>query len=291
MKYKLRVESPERGVYVHTFAIKRNNAFSMKVLHCSDVHIDSSDCDRDLLKKHLEQADYVKIFGDLFDLMQSKHDKRRSYNELKEKYKSDNYIDLVVEDAVDFFKPYAKKIIFVSLGNHETSVIKNTGTNPISIFCSRLRSYGSQVIEGSYAGFQVDRFENDGKFVDKKVYYYHHGHGTNAQKTEGTLELDGDKARVPNADIVLKGDNHYKWHNPGQTSVWLNGMFRMESKVQHHIRLGTYKKFTFTDGWAVQKGLKPTSIGGWFINYRHLITGKTRASRTHKIVFDVQDAQ
>lgn len=265
-------QTTEPGVYVIRYLLSGTRARvgrCLRILNISDVHIDSLDSDRELLAKHLQQADVVKIFGDLFDLMQSKNDKRRNYGELKEKYKVGNYIDAVVEDAVQFFKPFAHKIVFVSVGNHETAIINHLGTNPISIFCSRLRSLGSPVIEGSYQGFQIDlisRFKTKAT-IARIVNAYHHGHGTNAQKTEGALEIEGDKAKFPNADFVLKGDNHYKWHNPGQNSYWITDRFKLIQRVQHHIRLGTYKKPQFANGWAVEKGFKPTPIGGWFVDH------------------------
>ena len=48
----------------------------------SDVHWDSKDCDRKLLKKHLnsalEQDAAIIIIGDFFDLMEGRNDMRRS---------------------------------------------------------------------------------------------------------------------------------------------------------------------------------------------------------------------
>lgn len=265
------VKQTQRGVYLFRYTIKPKAGDKIKILNISDVHLDSEKCDRDLLKSHCEKADFIKIYGDLFDLMQGKHDRRRSYSDLKDKHKAINYIDLVVMDAVEFFAPFAKKLIFVSLGNHESSVVANTGTNPLSVFSSRLRlEHGSNVVEGSYQGFIIDSFfqqNTQKKIIGSYITAYHHGHGGAPQKTEGTLEIEGDKAKYPNADIIVKGHNHFRWHNPGQTRYWLNTSYFVEERVQHHVRLGTYKRPEFTDGWSVEKGFKPTSVGGYFFNY------------------------
>jgi predicted phosphodiesterase len=286
---KITTEQPDKGVFVFRYNIpKKSVGRIMRVLNCSDIHIDSKDCDRELLKKHLDECDYVKIYGDLFDLMQGKHDKRRSNSDMKDKYLRTNYIDRVVMDAVEFFKPYAKKLLFVGLGNHETSVISNAGTNPISAFCMMMRMEGSSVIEGTYQGFIIDHIEygrNPQWFSIKTAF--HHGHGGAPQKTEGTLEIEGDKAKFPNVDIVVKGHNHFKWHNPGQTRFWLTNKGTVEKKVQHHIRLGTYKATNFTEGWAVEKGFKPNTTGSYFIDYRFVIGSD---GKSHKMLFDVVSA-
>ena len=53
-----------------------------RYLFLSDVHFDSTHCDRDLLTKHLDEAlamnASVLVFGDWFDLMQGMYDPRRS---------------------------------------------------------------------------------------------------------------------------------------------------------------------------------------------------------------------
>lgn len=271
---KIITEQPDKGVFVFNYhGFKKSVGRIIRILNCSDVHIDSKDCNRELLKKHLEQCDYVKIYGDLFDLMQGKHDKRRSHSDMKNQYLKSNYIDKVVLDAVEFFKPYAKKLLFVGLGNHETSVISNAGTNPISAFCMMMRMHGSEVIEGTYQGFIVDHIK-DPRPSNKNAgftvkYAFHHGHGGAPQKTEGTLEIEGDKAKFPNVDIIVKGHNHFKWHNPGQTRFWLTEKGKVIKKVQHHIRLGTYKESNFTEGWSVEKGFKPNATGSYFIDYNY----------------------
>jgi len=283
---------PDKGVTVFRYSPKNlKNGRLMRILNCSDIHLDSHQCDRELLKKHCDEADYIKIYGDLFDLMQGRNDKRRSLSDLKDKYKASNYIDEVVKDAAEFFKPYAKKLIFVGQGNHESSVIHNIGTNPLSAFCLLMRMYGSNVVEGTYQGYIVDQFKQPTGTGNMNTITtaFHHGSGGAPQKTEGTLEIEGDKAKFPNADLVMKGHNHFKWHNPGQTRYWLNKNYKVEKRVQHHIRLGTYKASKFTDGWEVEKGFKPTPLGGYFIDYIIQRTGND--SDAAKIIFEVKSAE
>lgn len=288
---KITHSQPDLGVTVFRFEPKKLKVgLVIKILNCSDIHLDSKQCDRELLKRHCQEADYIKIYGDLFDLMQGRNDKRRSLSDLKDKYKTTNYIDEVVKDAAEFFKPFAKKLLFVGQGNHESSVIHNIGTNPLSAFCLLMRMYGSNVVEGSYQGFIVDTFKSpySSGNLNTITTAFHHGSGGAPQKTEGTLEMEGDKAKFPNADIVMKGHNHFKWHNPGQTRYWLNKNYNVEKRVQHHVRLGTYKSGKFTDGWEVEKGFKPTSLGGYFVNYVFL---RREHNNSSKMKFEIHSAE
>ena len=126
----------------------------------SDVHWDSKDCDRKLLKKHLnsalEQDAAIIIIGDFFDLMEGRNDMRRSNTARAEHY-APNYLQKVVMDAAEWLQPYAKNIAMISNGNHETSVAKHTQVQPLTWLCYELRKQGSQVIEGEYQGFFVVR--------------------------------------------------------------------------------------------------------------------------------------
>ena len=81
------------------------------VLILSDVHYDSKNCDRAMLTKHLKQAQErgAKVFlnGDFLDLMGGKYDPRNTLpGGLRPEYRGTDYFDLVIEDAVEFLKPY-----------------------------------------------------------------------------------------------------------------------------------------------------------------------------------------
>ena len=69
----------------------------------SDHHFDSTKCDREKLKKHhnlaKEKEAGIFCFGDLFDVMQGRSDRRGSKEDLRSEYSGGNYYDLVVDDA------------------------------------------------------------------------------------------------------------------------------------------------------------------------------------------------
>jgi len=94
-----------------------------KWLMMSDIHWDNPKCKRDILKKHLdmalEQDMGIVINGDFFCLMQGKWDPRRSKKDIRPEHNVHNYLDAVIEDAVNWWSPYAQNIAWIGYGNHE----------------------------------------------------------------------------------------------------------------------------------------------------------------------------
>jgi predicted phosphodiesterase len=239
-----------------------------KVLFCSDVHFDSPECDRELLKKHFKEADVIAVFGDFFDLMQGKYDPRRSYTDVLPQYKGANYFDLVLADAVKFLKPFAHKIAILTQGNHETSVVNRCNTDPIKNLVTLLNfTYKTNIQVGGYQGVLIYQLMVKGHGVSCKIFY-HHGSGGNAKRSKGMLDNQIDGFAFPDADIIVKGHNHSKWHDPSNVRLKLDQNFKLIHAAQHVIRLGTYKKSKIDNGWEVEKGFLPAKLGGWFVNFR-----------------------
>ncbi|NBW22393.1 MAG: hypothetical protein EBR82_82030, partial [Caulobacteraceae bacterium] len=90
----------------------------------SDLHWDNPKCDRALLKKDLDEAvernALIIVNGDFFCLMQGKGDPRRSKDDIRPEHNKGNYLQAVVEDAVDWFSPYKNNLALIGYGNHET---------------------------------------------------------------------------------------------------------------------------------------------------------------------------
>ncbi len=94
--------------------MKKNNVVRIekgweetKVLLISDLHWDNPKCDRELLKKHLDEAlkgnHDILINGDLFCLMQGAYDPRKSKSDIRPEHNSANYFDAIINTAVDWF--------------------------------------------------------------------------------------------------------------------------------------------------------------------------------------------
>ena len=238
----------------------------------SDVHWDSKDCDRKLLKKHLnsalEQDAAIIIIGDFFDLMEGRNDMRRSNTARAEHY-APNYLQKVVIDAAEWLQPYAKNIAMISNGNHETSVAKHTQVQPLTWLCYELRKQGSQVIEGDYQGFFVVRavYEYEGKntYFPYKIFYHHGLWGGIISK--GTQSVMRFGAVVPDADMIVTGHTHDQWMML-HTRYKLNKAYDVTLEDQIHLKLGTYKnEFKTGNGFAVEKIGLPKPVGGWMVDF------------------------
>jgi hypothetical protein len=106
----------------------------------SDAHHDNPHCDRDLEKKHLDEAlecgAGILDCGDLFCAMQGKYDRRACKSSLRPEHQTGEYLDALVNTAADFYQPYAKNWICFGQGNHEcvdaeTEVLTKRGWVPI----------------------------------------------------------------------------------------------------------------------------------------------------------------
>ena len=158
------------NVLVHDEFIKINEF--REFLLCSDVHFDSPHCDRDMFKRHLDLAKEknakVLIFGDFFDLMETRNDNRRS-NTILSQHIGTDYTQKVINEAIDFLMPYKDNLLMFSDGNHETAVKKHLGVDVLTWLVGALNKEGAKIAKMPYAGYVVMRlnFRNHAKINDK----------------------------------------------------------------------------------------------------------------------------
>jgi len=250
---------------VHSVEVTQNH---QPFLFISDVHFDSTKCDRDLLVKHLKKAREIGakvfVFGDWFDLMQGKWDPRGTYSDLRPEYKSITYLDDVVQDSAEFLSDYLDIIVFFGRGNHETAIEKRMHTSPLDRLAYALNQKGGNVCVAGYSGWlKVEIFFNGKKRCNTFVHY-HHGFGGNAPRSKGVLRCDLDQMQFPDASLIVRGHTHQKWHLPITVDrITRYGNLYQEST--HHLQLGSYKllgdRFA---GWATEKGFQTPRLGGWF---------------------------
>ena len=248
--------------------LKPNEVTTVGLL-LSDVHFDSTKCDRDMLKDHLDKALALKasvyIFGDWFDLMQGMYDPRRSYSSLRPEYKSITYLDDVINDAVEFLEPYKEVLAMVGRGNHETNIEKRLSTSPIDRLVGAL---GGGIMAGPYSGWVqlvYSRNANNHGGRHQRMLHFHHGYGGNAPRSKGVLNVDLDQKEWPDADVIVSGHTHQKWHVPISVERITDRLNTYEDTV-HHLKLGSYKKLDRFAGWEVEKGFQQPRLGGWWMD-------------------------
>jgi UDP-2,3-diacylglucosamine pyrophosphatase LpxH len=232
----------------------------------SDLHWDNPHCDRSLLKKHLDEAVSrnagILIFGDLFCAMQGKYDPRGNKASIRPEHNVTNYLDALVDSAIEYFKPYAKNIKLITPGNHETSILRRLETDITARLCA-----GLGVEMGTYAGWVIVRMIRNNKPSVSKAISYHHGYGGGGAVTKDIIQASRKAVYLPDADIIVSGHTHDRWIFPIQR-VRLNNAGRQHLEEQLHLKLGTYKdEYTEAGGWAVEKGMPPKSSGGIWLEF------------------------
>lgn len=241
--------------------------WNQRLLGLSDIHLDSHHCDRKLLKAQLDDAlaDDAGIFivGDLLDVMQGRSDKRGSKGDLMPRHRGDNYIDLVLDDAFEFLLPYAANILFISDGNHETSVRKWTETDLIARLCKAL---GVQKM--GYAGFTRFLFEHEcGGTRSSKMMYFHHGSGGGGEVTLGTPRSQREAGSVT-ADIYIGGHTHTSWLVE-RSRVRVTDSGRVMQDTTTHISIPGFKNEYDLEnpGFHIEKGRSPRPMGGFWLEF------------------------
>jgi len=243
----------------------------------SDLHWDNPKCDRNLLKKHLdyclEHDIKVMLNGDTFCLMQGKFDPRRSKKDIRPEHNKANYLDAVIEDAVEWFSPYASILTVVGYGNHETGIIKNVETDPLQRFVDLLNyKCNSNVITGGYGGWIVLNIKESEKSTRKnsiKIKYFH-GSGGGGIVTKGALNLTRMLEMAEGFDVFCMGHIHENSSRNDVREELITNAANYEIRLkQIHLAItGTYKE-EYSEGymgWHVERGAPPKPIGGRILN-------------------------
>jgi UDP-2,3-diacylglucosamine pyrophosphatase LpxH len=245
------------------------------VLLTADWHWDNPKCDRDLLKKHLDQAKErnakVFVFGDLFCLMQGRYDGRRMRGDVREEHNNAKYIDSVIDTFAEWIDPYRANMALVTYGNHETSILKHVETDVLARM-----SQLTKIPTGKYDGW-VRIMPHIDKFNDKAVtnIYYHHGSGGGGIVTKGVIQTNRRNAYIDNADVIVTGHIHEAWvMETPKESITSRGF--VERKVVSHVQTGTYKEESVGHGWHVERGAPPKPLGSWWMRFYYDAGSKGR---------------
>jgi hypothetical protein len=259
----------------------------------SDVHFDNPKCDRKLLKRHLDEAKQrnakILINGDFFCVMQGLTDKRHTKGDLLPQHKGPNYFDLILEDACEFFKPYAKNILMFGYGNHETSVLKRGEHNMVSNFIYRMKyEHGADIQEGGYGGWVVIR-SSVGQHTRSTKMKYYHGSGGGGPVTKGVIANQRMMAMVQGADIIWQGHVHELYHHldMAETLESFQGKYLIQHRMVHHVRTAGYKEEygEGSGGFHVERGRPIKPLGSYWMTIEVHQRGMAKGQHTKDITF------
>lgn len=253
----------------HRFEIECESTDKITLFNTSDWHFDNPKCNRKLLFKHLDEAmsrnALITVTGDLFCLMNGRYDPRRSKSAILPEHNKDNYLDLVINDTAEKLRPYAKNIILISKGNHETSVSLRMETDITERLVERLNVLeGTNIQVGEYTGYYTLSFQYKGNNKKSLDVGYSHGNWGGVI-TKGTLSVVRYASYMPDCDIMFSGHTHDGWIVTHPRLRKNHHKQKVEVVNQWHIKTGTYKEeFDQGKGWAVERIAMPKFLGSCF---------------------------
>jgi hypothetical protein len=257
---------------IHYYSRKFKQSEDFWVLNVSDVHYDSKNCDRKLLKKHFDLAKkrnaFILINGDWLDVMGMKHDPRSIPNDIRPEYMKagGSYLDLVIQDSYEFLKNYKENIGLITYGNHETNIVRRQQIDPLKYLAALLNDGEETVKLGGYQGaviFKLCRTKTN--YCSK--WYYHHGSGGGAKRSKGILNADLLVSQNSWADVITCGHDHQKWHLPFEVKHLNDKAMGWIKKRIDILRTGSYKKKSNAFGWEVEKDFNEPTLGGYWVKY------------------------
>lgn len=261
----------------------------------SDIHWDNPKCDRATLKKHLDYCLKHKIpvliNGDFFCLMQGRYDPRRNKKDIRPEHNTHDYLDAVINTAVDWWKPYAPILALISYGNHETGIIKNLETDPLQRFVDALnRETGANIQTGGYGGWIIIRQNMGGGRNATTTIKYFHGSGGGGVVTKGAINLTRALELYEGFDVFTMGHIHENSARNDVRDTIRNTPklgYELIQKQIHLMITGTYKEeYQAGDfGWHVERGAPPKPIGGRLLNIHLYLEGNNikKVINSHKL--------
>lgn len=243
----------------------------------SDAHHDSVHCDRTLERQNLERAKergaYILDAGDLFDAMQGKDDRRRSYDNLRPEYNVKDYFGEIARDAAKFYAPYQDNWLLFGRGNHEQAVLQKVGIDLTSNVCYALKQeHGAQYARaGGYGGYVRFVFHANGRGLGSCNLKYFHGSGGGGVVTKSMINAQRQQGMYPDANIIWNGHFHEGWVHP-QPVERLSDKGVVYTALQWHVRTPGYKDEygDGSDGWVVEGGMQPKPRGCAWVRFGYL---------------------
>jgi hypothetical protein len=238
----------------------------------SDLHWDNPHCDRGLLKNHFDEAvkrnAAIILNGDTYCCMGGKYDRRADKSLIRPEHNTDRYFDAIVDTSVEWFAPYAKNILLIGYGNHETAIIKHGETDLLQRFASTLNyATGSAVQVGGYGGTIDIRVLHDTIRGVNFVVHYFHGHSGGGVVSRGVIQDQRLLAGTEGYDLTWMGHVHELYYHQNMVHRYDRSTKTLIQKPIHQLRTATYKEEWDGGymGFHTERGRGPKPLGGYWL--------------------------
>jgi hypothetical protein len=238
----------------------------------SDLHWDNPHCDRGLLKNHLDEAvkrnAAIILNGDTYCCMGGKYDRRADKSLIRPEHNTDRYFDAIVDTSVEWFAPYAKNILLIGYGNHETAIIKHGETDLLQRFASTINyATGSSIQVGGYGGTIDIRVLHDTIRGVNFVVHYFHGHSGGGAVSRGVIHDQRLLAGTEGYDLTWMGHVHELYYHQNMVHRYDRSTKTLIQKPIHQLRTATYKEEWDGGymGFHTERGRGPKPLGGYWL--------------------------
>ena len=270
---------------VHVISFREiKKGWKQSIMLYSDRHHDNLKTNQQLEIPQLDEARDRNAptidIGDFFCAMQGRYDPRASQSSLRPEHRGDNYFDLLLDEAEEFYAPYADLFTVIGKGNHESSVLKRNQIDLTRGISRRLSSQsdGLSPYSGTFAGWVFLRFYIHGTRMQTIKLKYHHGHGGGGEVTKGVIQTNRRAVFLPDADIIATGHIHEAWVVPIRRER-VNRFGTITTENQWHIQLPTYKEeYIPQDGFHIEKGRSPRPLGAAWLDFSYEKGGKVKVT-------------
>jgi len=243
---------------VATFTIPYKYGDTIQIKPLFDIHYGNPLCDVQALKAYLEDSNDKTYFFGGGDMMDSIVTTDRRYAKSSDATGGDAIIDEQVEGLFAILEPYRDKIIGLGRGNHEDTIVKKCGTDPVWRLCAKL-----DVEYLGYSGLIRLRFRENSGRGRTVVIRWHHGWSGGARTPGASITRYSHDLKYWDADVYLYGHDHQR-KSDRIPRIGLSGN-NIVSKPQLIGVCGTYLKTYSTNevaSYSEIKGYPPIEIGG-----------------------------
>lgn len=289
MKQAVKVLQPHSMVCVIEYT-NHSHKQPLEFLLASDLHLDHPKCNRELLKEHFDEAvqrgAFILLNGDILCVMQGRNDKRHNKSSVRPENMVDNYFGSIVDETVKFLLPYAKNILFIGSGNHESSIYKRTEIDLLRQIVDKIfYQTGHKITLGEYHGWIYIKYVVSSNAEKRSwktfsyMIYHNHGTGGEAPVTGGSIEDNRKMTHVEKADAIWMGHNHNKYVRQQAVHYLDTNVNSLKPKIRiiDVIRTGTYKQEYTGHGFHIETNKAPKPLGGIWLSLKvvHNGAGKT----------------
>ena len=244
-----------------------------------DEHWDSPECYLKLLLQHLDECRERNGLwisnGDLWDAISSRDDRRGSKGTLREEHCKTNYLDQLVDDAIDTFRPYLGMLIYIGTGNHEQKITIQKETDLTARFCEKANAIRKEtgigpIHRAGYAGAIRFQFNLYTSRLSHSAWFQHGN--SSGQVTKGVIGTGRRAAAVHGMSLYVTSHIHEQWCLNNSIVRLNDSTGRIEQHKAVHVQLGSYKSDFRPDGAAtwytmMTGGSSPKPIGGSWLRF------------------------